>query len=466
VSRSAESKVKASLDTIPAGHSLMSDAQMSAFCASVAELVGAGAVYIAERTGVPTPAGEEVPPGGGARIKYLAVSSKEQDFVRSAVIAEPAGATTLKVWVMPEVPPPEEPVEGEPAKPAPPPPELPVAHVANVLRDPALTFHGVPRPGSYIAAPLQYGCVVHAGALAEGAGPVTAEDGSVTLPAATPMQRSLALCADTMGAPGAPRAGEAFNDEQVAALKRCAGYLKAALERTEAAAFSAEYQAFLAAKPADEQAAQLAALAAEADAAAAAATEAGNADAAALGEAAPEDAKALARGRAMLAATKSVLQQRMPLLESQVAARLVAPKESALKLLQCVWFMLGYRKETLGDAGAPDPLALSWPVARQLINKELSEKIAKFDAEAPVTMLSYAKADVLKGELAGLDIGELNKTGAALGALCAWAKACLEVKEAANAKRAREKAEAEAKAAAEAEAKAAADAAAAAAAAE
>jgi hypothetical protein len=450
VSASAEAKVRASMEKAGAGSEPLSAATLDAFCHSVAGLVGASAVYLAERTGAPTPAGEEVPPGGGARIRYVAVSSADQEFVRAAVIAEPAGSTTFKTWVMPEAPPVEEPAEGEPAKPAPPPPELPVAHVDNVLRNSALVFHGVPRPGAYVAAPLQYNAVVHDKALAEGAAPTTAEDGTVSPPAPTPVQRCLALCADTMGSASAAGAASAgggakFGAAQVECLKRCAGYLRAALESSEARAFAVEYATYLAPKPAEEEAAALAALAAEAEAAAAAATEQAAAEVAAAGESAPEDVKALLKGRALLGAAKRVLQDRLPTLAAQVAHRLIAPRESVMKLLTAVWFLLGYTKEQLGDAGLPDPLAVAWPVARTRLDAEFLGKVSHFDAEAVTVALAYAKADTLKAELGGLDAGELNKTSGVLGALLAWAKCCLDVKEAANAKRAREAAEAAAK---------------------
>ena len=362
---------------------------------------------------------------------------------------------TLKTWVMPEAPPVEEPVEGEPAKPPPPPPELPVVHVENVLKTAAgaLVFHGVPRPGSYVAVPLQFNSVIHDKALAEGAVPTTAEDGTVTMPAPTPAVRCLALCADTMGTSSTPaksssvftRDSRYFAPEQIERLKRCAGYFKDALEKTEAAAFSHEYATFLAPKPAEDEAAQLASLAAEAEAAATAAAEQATADVAAAGETAPDDVKALMKGRAALGAAKRVLQSRLATLASQVGARLIAPKENVLKLLAAVWFILGYTKEQLADPGQPDPLALSWPVARAHLGAEFLDKVAHFDSEAVVVMRAYAKAETLKGELAGLDAGDLNKTSGVLGAMLAWAKCCLDVKEAAAAKRAREEAERKAK---------------------
>ena len=458
-----EKKLKAILDSITSGHNVITDKQLDDYCEGVAKLIGASAVYLAERTGVPTPTGEEVQPGGGSRIKYIARSSKDQDFVKSAVISEPAGVSTFKSWIMPEAAPVEEPVEGEPAKPAPPPPELPTVLIQNVLKDSTLTFHGVPRPGSYAVAPIQYGCVIHPAALAEGAVPTTAEDGTVTLPAATPVQRYLALCADTMGS--APSSGTLsvgggtkLTDESVAILKRCANYLKLALERTEAAAFSEEYNRFLSPKGTpDEEASRLTVFASEADAAAAAATEQGNVEVTAAGETAPEDVKTLLKSRAMLSAAKGVLQGRLSNLKAEVQDRLVAPKADVLKLFQNLWYMLGYTKEQLADAGQPDPLTFDWSVARMKLDDEFLSKISQFDAEAEIKALSYAKTDLLKAAFAELNVNDLNKTSGVCGALLAWAKACCDVKEAAAAKRAREaadkKAAEEAAAAAEAAAK-------------
>ena len=406
-------------------------------------------VYIAERTGNPAN-GEEGTPG--AKIKYIAST---QDFVTSAVISEPDGVT-FKSWIMPEVPPPEEPEEGAEPKPAPPPPELPMVHVANVLKEAGVVFHGVPRPGSYVASPLTYNSVIHDKAVPEG-GPTTAEDGTVTLPAAVPAPRNLAICADTITSSTSP---STFSEDQIAALKRCAGYLKLALERVENAAFTAEYNAYYMPKPADAEAADIAEANGALEAVTKAAEESSAAEITALGETAPEDVKALLKSTALMKATLGIVKDNIGLLKDHVADRRIQPKESVIKLLTAIWFMLGYRKETLGDAGSPDPQALSWPIARTQLNSTFTDKLFAYDPTVPSVALSYAKSETLKGLLGEVSVEEISKVSRVLPALLSWAKASLDVKEAAIAKRKREAEEAEAAAKAKAEAEAAAKAAA------
>ncbi len=233
------------------------DAALTSFLSSLSKLLGGANAHIAERMGNPANGEEGAPP---AKVKYIAST---QDFVKQAGFSETDGGVTFRSWIMPEAPPPPEEtgVEGAEAPPPPPPPELPVIHIANALRDPSVVFHGVPKPGSYIAAPLQYGCVVHDGACPPDAAPVTAEDGTVSAPAPVAVQRSLAVCVDTVGS-----GAGTFTDAHVATVKRCAGYLKAALERTEAAIFADEYKANLAPK-AEADAAAVAEAAAAAEAA-------------------------------------------------------------------------------------------------------------------------------------------------------------------------------------------------------
>ncbi len=173
--------------------------------------------------------------------------------------------------------------------------------------------------------------------------------------------------------------------------------------------------------------------------------------------------KALIKGKALLAVIRSSLNGLLPSLVGAggLSSRRIAPKESVIKVLTAVWFMLGYRKEALGDAGSTDPTAFSWRVARtSCLNSSFVSKLQAFDPEAPATMLAYQKSDLLKATLAEASAEDLAKTGAVMPVLAAWAKAALDVKEAAIAKRKREAEEAAAKAAAEAEAAAAAKAAA------
>lgn len=258
--------------------------------------IGATAVYVAEKVAAKGGGGEEGGAGGGAVIKYIA-ASEGQDFILEASVKEGEGAT-WKGWVRPEpaadaeedAPPAEEGGEGEggaAGRPPKPPPELPLVHVSNVLRSAETVFHRLPRPGAFLAAPLEYGSLLHEGALppitaggdapAEGDAAAAAaggegkegggegeegkegggEDAAAAAEAAAaaagpriapgiPQPRFLAVCADTLGQ------NRDFAPEQAAAVKRVTAALQGALERVEAAAYREEY---LAAKAAVDAAA-------------------------------------------------------------------------------------------------------------------------------------------------------------------------------------------------------------------
>lgn len=261
--------------------------------------VSATAVYVAEKVAPKGGAGgDEGGAGGGAVIKYLA-ASEGQEFILESSVKEGEGST-WKGWVRPEpaadaeeeAPPADEGGEGDggAGRPPKPPPELPLVHVSNVLRSGETVFHRLPRPGAYLASPLEYGSLLHEGALPpitagadapaegdadaaaaaaaagegkEGAGEEGKEGGDDAAAAAAaaeaaaaaagpriapgiPQPRFLALCADTLGQ------NRDFSPEQVAAVKRVTGALQAALERTEGDAYRQEY---LAAKAAVDAAA-------------------------------------------------------------------------------------------------------------------------------------------------------------------------------------------------------------------
>jgi hypothetical protein len=181
----------------------------------------------------------------------------------------------------------------------------------------------------------------------------------------------------------------------------------------------------------------------------------------AAGEAAAEDVKAIIKATATMKAAKTILDARLDQLTTHVASRRIAPKESGVKLLTAVWYMLGYTMETLADAGQPDVTALSWPVARTQLGADFVAKLNAYDPTVPAVSLAYAKSETLKGTLGDVSGSpDLATTASVLPALAAWAKAALDLKDASVAKRKREAEEAEAAAKAKAEAEAAAKAAA------
>lgn len=486
--------------------------------------VGATAVYVAEKVAAKGGGGEEGGAGGGAVIKYLA-ASEGQDFIVEASVKEGEGAT-WKGWVRPEpaadaeedAPPAEEGGEGEGAagRPPKPPPELPLVHVPNVLRSGETVFHRLPRPGAFLACPLEYGSLLHEGALppitagadapAEGDAAAAAaaaedgggkegkegggegeegkegEDGAAAAAAAAaaagpriapgiPQPRFLALCADTLGQ------NRDFSAEQVAAVKRVTAALQGALERTDGAAYREEY---LAAKAAvDAGAAGAAAATAELKASQDAAEGESSAAIAALPEGTAEEHKAHAKASALFRSHRAWLERGMPQLLA-LAARRIAPKPDVRALLSQAWFLLGATKESLGDPRAPDAAAFDWPVARLRLTEEgFGAALLAWDPESPAAnapvppagmsfVPAYHKPEAMRAALGGLTAESLAGEGGAFLALHAFLGAALDARDAFAARQkkvAEEEAEAKAKAEAEAAAKAAADAEAAAAAA-
>jgi hypothetical protein len=509
-------------------------ATLSSALAALASLVGAaGGAYLAERVGEPAPEGEEP---GKACVKYVAASAGAEA-VLEARVGEGAGVL-WPCWVMPpapeapeeeeEAPPAEEGEEGAPPPPPkkepPPPPELPTLYVRNVLRDKRVVFHGIPRAGAFFAAPLQYGTPLHADAVPppgdaaageEGGAPAEGGEGgegaaapaapAAPAPGGAPkpvtVQRSLALCVDTCGS-----GGKELPPAAQAAVKRAAGWLKAAFERTEGAAFAAEYAALLAPRTPEAEAALAAEEKAEAEAAAKGASvggpracaynylspsparrlpsqraaahppppththtpyrnnptpfaAAGDEAAAAAGEEAAEDVKTLAKAGAVLAAARATLAAKRGELEA-LAARRVPPKEATLKVLQAALLLLGRKQEELGDAAAADPAAPAWGrLAAALAGGGAWDAVAGgFDpAAAGGKVLAYQKTEALRALLEGLPPGEelAAKEGRALAALAAWVRSACDVKDAAAAQRARLEEERKAKEAADKEAAAA-----------
>jgi len=136
---------------------------------------------------------------------------------------------------------------------------------------------------------------------------------------------------------------------------------------------------------------------------------------------------------------------------AEVQRRRIQPKPVALRLLQGVWYLLGYTREQLGDPYSADPKALDWNSARKHLGGEFVRRLKEYDPEAVHKVTAYQKVDAIKTLVAGLTADELNKQSVAFGALLAYLTAALEMREAAVAKRKREAEDAAAaKAAAEA----------------
>ncbi len=180
---------------------------------------------------------------------------------------------------------------------------------------------------------------------------------------------------------------------------------------------------------------------------------------AAAGEAPPEDVPALLKANAALKAARAALSARAAAV-APLFSRRIPPREGATKVLQAAWYALGHTPESLGDAGGVDAKAFSWPTARLALGESLMAEVTAIDPSAPATgrVWPWGKPDAIRALVDGLTPEDLTKSGNSplFAGLLAFAKAAVDVRDAAEAKRKREAAEAEAKAKADAEAAAAA----------
>lgn len=165
---------------------------------------------------------------------------------------------------------------------------------------------------------------------------------------------------------------------------------------------------------------------------------------------------ALLKANAALKAARASLSARAAAV-APLFSRRIPPREGATKVLQAAWYALGHTPESLGDAGAVDGRAFAWPTARLALGESLMAEVMVADPSAPATgrVWPWGKPDAIRALVDGLTPEDVTKSGNSplFAGLLAFAKAAVDVREAAEAKRKRE---AEAKAKADAEAAAAA----------
>jgi hypothetical protein len=238
----------------------VTDDVLRQFCDDLAKIVGASGVYIAEKLPAKPGTDEGEGSGSNATMKYISASDSHQ-YLLERTLREADGGVTWKSWVLPETS--EEATEeeatgDEPVK-AKAAPVLPTIHISNVLKVNDVYFHQLPRPGAYVAAPIEYGTLVHENALpaialdlpasetvdvpetadsadGEQAAPAPADVSSAT-PPGNPKKRFLAVCMDSMGQ------NRDFTPQELILLDKCVSLLKATLLRTELVAYEEEYKA-------------------------------------------------------------------------------------------------------------------------------------------------------------------------------------------------------------------------------
>lgn len=175
----------------------------------------------------------------------------------------------------------------------------------------------------------------------------------------------------------------------------------------------------------------------------------------AAGEGANEETKALIKSKGGYRAALHELDSRLSLI-AEIQRRRIVPKEPCVKVLQAIWYLLGYRKEELGDSTGPQKGVFKWDTAKGHLGKDFVARLKAYDPTAVATVTAYQKVDAIKGLLEGLSKEELNKSSIAFGVMFDFATAAVAVREAAVAKRAKDKEAEDAAKAAEEAAKAAA----------
>jgi hypothetical protein len=113
--------------------------------ALVRRVTGATGVYVGEKVGGGSgllPDGEEPPPltASSTVVKYIA-ATPESAFLLKERLREGQGVT-WKCWIPPD--------DGSSS-------ELPIIHEEDVLHNPRVHFHVVPKPGALCVAPIQVG---------------------------------------------------------------------------------------------------------------------------------------------------------------------------------------------------------------------------------------------------------------------------------------------------------------------
>ena len=350
--------------------------------------------------------GEEAEPT--AQLRYLAATEGHEWMLQRSMVE--GQGVTFPCWVLPEPEEDEEEEEDdeddEEEKAPKPAPELPLVQIQSVLHDGPVKFHGIPKLGGYVAVPLRYTSLLHGDALPEvpedmapeeeeeededAASQVSgvegkegkddtegkaAEPAEVPVLPGVPKEVDLALCVDSVGQ------NRAFTEEQVQHIKTWAGLLKNALERTEAAAYEADWRALEALRKKNTELLEdwentTMNIAEEVDSDKAAQLE----DA---GDEPSDELVALLDASAPVqVALRSLAVPEVAAQWAPIAQRKVPPAGDALKVLCAVAHMLGASKADLGDANSRAPTLPVWSAVQTYLGADALNKVQSFVPEA------------------------------------------------------------------------------------
>ena len=270
-----------------------------------------------------------------------------------------------------------------------------------------------------------------------------------------PKEVQYVLCIDTLG-----KGLNCLNEAQMDLLRAIAGLLKDAISRTEKARLYNEMK-----RQVEEEAANASAMEALADAEKAREEEVA-AKLQELQKALDEAAeKAREEGIEIPLEEDAALQEAIIKLSAAQAAVLamkskiaelqryrLPPKGQSVKVLKCVLFTLGYKREDVRDTHTKK---MDWGKMKMNFNNEFFTRLQAYDPAGTVAdegkkkkskkkgkgkkktvqvIPKYRQTASLLGLIDGIDLDEINSKSVAVGALLEWCKQVLEVRERAKVK--------------------------------
>jgi hypothetical protein len=338
-------------------------------------------------------------------------------------------------------------------------------HVENVIRDPKISFFGIPKLGAYLAVPFKYESYIHPGVF----DPV-AEGGDETPEGETPAEKVNTVPVDMICALDTMGQARAFTDEEIACAQKWATLIGVNLARAERDTFLVEKVAREAAEAANAKRLE----SVEQDKVEQQTSAYGflydgrqhshartsyfnlheqirftrfnfNCTIVCVSEMQEEietklkaEAESLLEGQELDESVKVLLTCEIKtryakdsvlackeMLE-QIKEWSIGPKAEVMKVLECAFYLLGYTQPQLYDMANRKA---NWSKMRGLFDSEFFNKLEEYKSlDTPATK-AYADIDSMKSLLEGQDEAALSSTSLVYSALLDWAKQAIESRE-------------------------------------
>jgi hypothetical protein len=297
-------------------------------------------------------------------------------------------------------------------------------HVENVIRDPKISFFGIPKLGAYLAVPFKYESYIHPGVF----DPV-AEGGDETPEGETPAEKVNTVPVDMICALDTMGQARAFTDEEISCAQKWATLIGVNLARAERDTFLVEKVAREAAEAANakrlesveqDKAEQQIKMQEEIETKLKA-----EAESLLEGQELDESVKVLLTCEIKTRFAKDSVLACKEMLE-QIKEWSIGPKAEVMKVLECALYLLGYTQPQLYDMANRKA---NWSKMRGLFDSEFFNKLEEYKSlDTPATK-PYADIDSLKTLLEGQDEAALSSTSLVYSTLLDWAKQAIESRE-------------------------------------